>query len=158
MVLLEKSPDSLTLKLNCKMGEIIRNSKAYDSADVKVQINGVPIEVKSITYSNEQEHQLNHSLGANATSWSTGKITPSASMTLAMADVVPLELASNGSIMSIKPFTVTVEFVNEFNVIVVDKVIAKFKDEGRDVTGDMGLEKQYDLFALSVKLNVAGNN
>lgn len=58
------------------MGEIIRNSKAYDSADVKVQINGVPIEVKSISYSNAQEHQLNHTLGAEATSWSMGKIEP----------------------------------------------------------------------------------
>lgn len=136
------------------MSEIIRNSKAYDSADVKVQINGVPIEVKSISYGNEQEHQINHSLGANPTSWSMGKIEPSASMTVAMADIVPLEIASGGSLIKIKPFTITVEFVNEYNIIVVDKIIAKFKDEGRDVTGEMGLEKQYDLFALSVELNV----
>lgn len=136
------------------MSEIIRNSKAYDSADVKVQINGVPIEVKSISYGNEQEHQINHSLGANPTSWSMGKIEPSASMTVAMADIVPLEIASGGGLIKIKPFTITVEFVNEYNIIVVDKIIAKFKDEGRDVTGEMGLEKQYDLFALSVELNV----
>ncbi|MRI64658.1 hypothetical protein EDM00_11770, partial [Ornithobacterium rhinotracheale] len=63
------------------MSRVNRNGKAYDSADVKVQINGVPIEVKSIEYGNEQEHQLNHTLGARATSWSFGKITPSASMT-----------------------------------------------------------------------------
>lgn len=136
------------------MGEILRNSKAYDSADVKVQINGVPIEVKSISYSNAQDHQLNHTLGAKATSWSMGKIEPEASITLMMADVVPLEVASGGNLIAIKPFTITVEFVNEYNIIVVDKIIAKFKDEGRDVTGDMGLEKQYDLFALSVELNV----
>lgn len=136
------------------MSDIIRNGKAYDSADVKVQINAVPINVKSINYSNEQDHQLNHTLGIDASSWSLGKKTPSASMTLMMADVVPLEVASGGSILKIKPFIITIEFVNEFNVIVVDKVIAKFKTEGRDVTGDMGIEQQYELFALKVDLNV----
>lgn len=136
------------------MSEIIRNNKAYDSADVGVQINGVPIEVKSISYGNEREHQLNHSLGAKATSWSEGKITPSASMTVAMSDIIPLEMASGGSLINIKPFVITVEFVNDYNVVVVDRIIAKFKDEGRDVTGEMGLEKQYELFALDVKLNI----
>jgi hypothetical protein len=29
--------------------------------------------------------------------------------------------------------------------------------EGRNVTGDMGLEYQYDLFALDVQLNVAAS-
>ncbi|PTT43728.1 hypothetical protein DBR28_00110 [Chryseobacterium sp. HMWF028] len=136
------------------MSEIIRNGKAYDSVDVKVQINAVPINVKSLSYGNEQEHQLNHTLGADATSWSMGKKTPSASVTLMMADSVPLERAANGSLLKAKPFTITVEFVNEYNIIVVDKIIAKFQSEGREVTGDMGLEKQYDLFALAVDLNV----
>ncbi len=135
------------------MAKITRNGKAYDSADVHVQINGVPIEVKSISYGNEQEHQLNHTLGADATSWSRGKKTPSANMKLMMADVQPLEIAANGSLLNLKPFTITVEFVNEYNLIVVDKIVAKFKNEGRDVTGDMGLEKDYELFALSVELN-----
>ena len=136
------------------MSEIIRNGKAYDSADVKVQINGVPIEVKSLSYGNEQDHQLNHTMGIDATSWSWGKKTPACSWTLMMADTTPLETASGGDILKIKPFTITVEFVNDFNAIVVDKIIAKFKSDGREVTGDMGLEKQFELFALSVKLNV----
>jgi hypothetical protein len=139
------------------MSEIVRNSKAYDSADVKVQINGVPIEVKSFTYGNEREHQLNHTLGADGTSWSMGKKTPSASITLMMHDVMPLEVASRGDLLKIKPLTFTIEFVNEFNIIVVDKVIAKFKNEGREITGSMGLEKQYELFALSVQLNAILN-
>lgn len=136
------------------MSEIIRNGKAYDSVDVKTQINGVPINVKSLSYGTEQEHQLNHTLGADATSWSMGKKTPSASVTLMMADSVPLEVAAGGSLLKLKPFTMTVEFVNEYNIIVVDKIIAKFQSEGREVTGDMGLEKQFDLFALNVALNV----
>lgn len=137
------------------MATINRNGKAYDSADVKVQINGVPIEVSKLTYGNEQDHQLNYSLGADPTSWSMGKVKPSASMGLAMHDIVPLEKASGGSILKLKPFVITVEFVNDYNLIVVDKIIAKFQSEGRDVTGDMGLEKEFDLFALKVDLNVA---
>lgn len=137
------------------MADIIRNGKAYDSVDVKVQMNGIPIEVTTLSYGNEKEHQLNHTLGENATSWSWGKKTPNAKMGIMMHDLVPLEKASRGgSIMNIKPFTLTVEFVNEFNEIVVDKIIAKFQSEGREITGDMGLKMDYDLFALSVKLNV----
>lgn len=137
------------------MADIIRNGKAYDSVDVKVQINGIPIEVTSLTYGNEKEHQLNHTLGENATSWSWGKKKPNAKMGIMMHDIVPLETASKGnSIINIKPFTMTVEFVNEFNLIVVDKIVAKFQSEGREITGDMGLKMDYDLFALSVKLNV----
>lgn len=135
------------------MTVINRNGKAYDSADVKVQINGVPLEVKSISYGNEQEHQLNYGLSSHPTSWSMGKITPSASITVAMHNITPLERVSGG-LLKIKPFTITVEFVNEYNEIIVDKIIAKFKNEGREVTGDMGLEKQYELFALSVELGI----
>lgn len=140
------------------MATIIRNNKAYDSADVKVQINGVPIEVTSITYGNEQEHQANHTLGAEPTSWSRGKITPSASMGVMMHDILPLEMAAGGSLLNVKPFVITVEFVNEYNMIVVDKIVAKFKNEGREITGDMGLKKEYELFAMSVKLNVQAGN
>lgn len=137
------------------MSSIIRNGKAYDSADVKVQINGFPIEVSKIAYGNEQDTQLNYSLGANPTSWSKGKIKPNASIGIAMHDITPFEVASRGSILDIKPFFITVEFVNEYNIIVVDTILAKFQSEGRDVTGDMGLMKDYDLFALEVNLNVA---
>jgi hypothetical protein len=137
------------------MADITRNGKAYDSVDVKVQMNGIPIEVTSLTYSNEKEHQLNHTLGEDATSWSWGKKKPNAKMGIMMHDITPLEKAANGrSILLIKPFTLTVEFVNEFNEIVVDKIVAKFQTEGREITGDMGLKMDYDLFALSVKLNV----
>ncbi|AVF49370.1 hypothetical protein OZ664_19870 [Elizabethkingia sp. HX WHF] len=136
------------------MSDIIVNGKAYDSVDVKTQINGVPINVKSLTYGNEQEHQLNHTMSVDATSWSHGKNTPSASMTVMMADILPLEVAAGGNIRKIKPFIITTEYVNDYNMIVVDRIVAKFKSDGRDVTGDMGLEKQYELFALKVDLNV----
>ncbi|MDZ4147871.1 MAG: hypothetical protein U1C58_06275 [Flavobacteriaceae bacterium] len=138
------------------MADLIRNGKAYDSADVEAFINGVPINIAKISYGNEQEHQLNYTLGSNASSWSKGKITPSATIDLFMHDSVPLEMAAkNGDLLQVKPFDIVVTFANEYNIIVVDKILAKFKNTGRDVTGDMGLQKSYDLFALDVKLNIA---
>lgn len=137
------------------MATINRNGKAYDSADVTVRINEIEVELKSLEYGNEQEHQLNHTMGAKATSWSRGKITPNASMTALMVDIAPLEMEAGGDLLSVAPFTITVEFANEYNVVIVDKIVAKFAKEGRNITGDMGLEYQYDLFALDVQLNVA---
>jgi len=138
------------------MAKITRNGKTYDSVDVKCTINGAPIEVTSLTYGNEQENQLNWTLGSSeATSWSTGKRTPSATMGIMMHDVTPLELAAgSGSILDIKPFNVEVTFSNANNVTVVDTLLVKFQKEGREVTGEMGLKMEYPLFALSVKLNV----
>lgn len=138
------------------MGKITRNGKAYDSVDFSAFLNGVPVEVTSAKYGNEQEHQLNWTLGQDATSWSAGKRTPNCSLGFMMHDIVPIELASNGgSILDIKPFWVTMTFTNEYNIIVVDKVLVKFQSEGREVTGEMGLKMEYPMFALDVKLNVA---
>lgn len=138
------------------MADITRNGKAYDSVDCECFINGVTIEITSATYGNEQEHQLNWTLGQNASSWSAGKRTPSCTIGIMMHDIVPIELAAKGgSILDIKPFWIIFTFTNEFNIIVTDKVLVKFQNEGREVTGEMGLKKEYTMFALDVKLNVA---
>ena len=138
------------------MAKITRNGKSYDSVDVKCNINSVDIEVTSLTYGNEQEHQLNWTLGSSeATSWSTGKRTPNASMGVMMHDITPLETAMIGrSILDIKPFYLIVSFTNEYNLLVVDRLLVKFTKEGREVTGEMGLKMDYPLFALKVDLNM----
>lgn len=138
------------------MAKITRNGKSYDSVDVKANINGIDLEVTSLTYGNEQEHQLNWTLGSSeATSWSTGKRTPNASMGIMMHDVTPLEIAAAGrSILDIKPFYVIVTFTNEYNMLIVDRLLVKFSKEGREVTGEMGLKLDYPMFALKVDLNM----
>ena len=138
------------------MAKITRNGKTYDSVDVKCFINGIQLEVTSLTYGNEQEHQLNWTLGSSeGTSWSTGKRTPNASMGVMMHDMTPLEIASAGkSILDIKPFNLIVTFTNEYNMPVVDRLLVKFQKEGREVTGEMGLKMDYPLFALEVNLNM----
>lgn len=138
------------------MADITRNGKAYDSVDCECFVSGVLLEITNATYGNEQEHQLNWTLGQKPTSWSSGKRTPSCTIGIMMHDITPIELAAKGgSILDIKPFWVIFTFTNEFNVIVTDKVLVKFQNEGREVTGEMGLKKEYTMFALDVKLNVA---
>lgn len=133
------------------MSIIRKNGKAYDSGDVVVTIDGIVTdEVKEITYGTEQEHQENHSLANKATSWSAGKITHTSSITIYMASVVAIERKHGGNLLKARPFDIQVTFVNEYNEIINDTLTVKFKSQGREVTGDMGLAKQFELFTLNV--------
>lgn len=133
------------------MALIRKGGKAYDSGDVIITMDGVMIdEVKDITYGTDQEHQVNHSLSNDPTSWSMGKITHKSTITLYMAAVVMLEKMSGGNLLSKRPFDIQVSFVNEYNEIVNDTLTVKFQSQGRDVTGEMGLVKQFDLFVLNI--------
>ena len=134
---------------------ITRNGKAYDGGDVRFQIDGVDYYgVKEATYGNEQEHQLNFSGRNEATSWSRGKKTPGFSFTLEMADVIALEERFGNDFLKVPPFTVTAVLGDEFNTTVTDRCLVKFKNNGRDLNGEMNLAKQFEMFALKVELNV----
>lgn len=133
---------------------IKKDGKAYDSGDVVITLLGnIANEVSEIIYGTEQEHQLNHHLGNDAKSWSMGKKTPTASITMSMKEAVAIEDAAGGDLLKIKPFDINVSFVNEYNKIVNDTIICKFKSQGRDVNGEMGLMKQFELFTLDIKYN-----
>lgn len=136
------------------MSTVRKNGKAYDSADAIITMFGSDgAEVDAITYNTEQEHQKNYVLGSTrAKSWSMGKVSDEGSITLYMSTVVQFEkLAKNGDLMSIKPFDVQVTFANEYNEIVNDTIVCKFMDQGREVTGEMGLKRAFKLFVLEVK-------
>ncbi len=137
------------------MSRIIRNNKAYDSGDAVVTIGSIVTDLVEITYGTEQEHQVNHALGNDAKSWSKGKITHTATATFMVQDISPLEKAAGGSLLNIQPFFINVSLVNEYNEIVNDTLLVKFKNQGREVTGDMGLNKQYELFAMDIEYNNA---
>lgn len=135
--------------------KVIRNNKAYDSVDVNTDINGVPVETVELSYNTSQEHQLNHTLGsAEGSSWSVGKKEHTCTATFMLHDINPIEKAAGGDLLSIKPFYYNVVIENEFNAPIVDTLLVKFQDQGREVTGDMGLQKQYELFVLAAKYNV----
>lgn len=129
---------------------VIKNGKAYDSGDVTITALGQILdEVVELSYSTNQEHQVNHTLGSNeASSWSRGKITHTASITIMMNGVVALEKAAGGSLLAIKPFDINVTFADEFNDLVNDTITVKFQDQGRAINGEMGLSQQYNLFTI----------
>jgi hypothetical protein len=137
--------------------EIVRNGKAYDSGDVDVTIDGVMFPgVAKIEYSVSQEHQKNFSLKNRGTSWSKGKINESGKLELYMEDAVALQLgAGKGkSLLDIKPFYTTSTFTNEDQVVITDRILWKFQDDGRVVDGSMGLKKEYEMFVLGIWFNV----
>jgi hypothetical protein len=141
-------------------GTIVRkNGKAYDSADVVVQLLGsMESEVSEITYYTDREHQLNHSLGRFATSWSMGKEMPQeANITLSMNATAKLEKMAKASggrtILDLAPFDINVSFINEFNEPVNDTISCKFQSTGRQIDGGMNLKYQHKLFVLDIDYN-----
>lgn len=138
--------------------KIRKDGKAYDGGDATVFALGqFWEEVTAIEYGTTQEHQKNYTLGSyQATSWSMGKIEHTGSVTMMMNQAVSLENACKGNLMSIKPFTINVSYVNEYNQIVNDTILAKFQSQGREVNTEMGLNKQYELFVLNVEYNNGG--
>ncbi len=136
------------------MSTVRKNGKAFDSGDVVVVMLGAEVEeVSEISYSTKQEHQVNHALANDAKSWSAGKISHTASMTISMVDAAAIEKAAGGNLLTIKPFDINVTFTNEYNDIVNDTITAKFQKQGREINGDMGLVYQYDLFVLNISYN-----
>lgn len=136
------------------MATIRKDGKAYDSGDVIVTLLGaVESEVKEISYSTEQEHQVNHSLANDATNWSMGKRNHSGTITLYMNSAKKLEKLAGGDITRLAPFDINVTFINPFNEMVNDTLVCKFTNMGRQVTGEMGLEFQYNLLVLDISYN-----
>ena len=135
--------------------KIRRDGKAYDGGDATVFALGqMWEEVVEIDYNTTQELQKNFTLGSRrATSWSQGKIEDTGSITMMMNQAVSLENACNGDLLNIKPFPINVTFVDGYNQIVNDTILAKFQSQGRTVNTEMGLSKQYELFVLEVTYN-----
>jgi hypothetical protein len=142
------------------MGNITRNGKAYDAADVTIELLGnTPNEVYELKYATETADKLNYSLGSNKpSSWSKGQESHSASITLSMADTAAIENAARkaglSKITDIPPFAIVVSFFNEFGDRVLDRIMCKFMSTGRDMAqGGQALQYQHNLMVLDIKYN-----
>jgi hypothetical protein len=139
------------------MATIIKNGKAYDSADVSIELLGnSPNEVYDISYSTEQQHQKNFVLGSHkAKTWSQGNIDHNGSITLSLDDGARIEQAARklglDLITKIPPFSIVVQYFNEFNQLIQDVLMVKFQTQGRQVGGDMALRYQYTLFVMDIQ-------
>ena len=133
------------------MTVVNKNAKAYDSGDVAIIVDAMPFSgVKEISYSTKQEHQLNYALGSDPHSWSKGKTEHAGSVTIYMEDLHAMMKIRGANILKWEPVTINVTFVNEVNDIINDTVYAKFQSMGREVTGEMGLATQFELFVLGI--------
>lgn len=136
---------------------VTRNGKTYDAGDVSIGLLGYEeSEVVDLNYSYEEEHALNFTLPRRATSYSIGKEQPKASITLMLTAVRRLEKIAKASggdskLSRLKPFPITVTLFNDDQEEFTDIIYAKFKGQGRSISGTEGLRQQFELFVTDIE-------
>lgn len=138
------------------MSAITKNGKSYGNADVQIAMLGsIDYEITKLSYSVSQEHKANYSLGsASPTSYSLGNKTYEASMTMRLKSLSQIEKAAGGDLLSIKPFTIVVTYVDDENEIIIDKLLVKFKKTGKSVGDGDAVETDMELFCLDIEFDV----
>ena len=136
------------------MGRIKRMGEVYSAGDVKVTVAGIyDFDPSAISYSYSYAHEYQRGLKRAPRGWRMGQKDMEGSMTLPLDAVAELEKLF-GDIALIRPFPINVTFANFENEMIHDIIYAKFQGNGREVTGDGEIEKEYDLFILDMKLNI----
>lgn len=138
------------------MAVISRNGKSYGGADVTIAILGsIDYEVTKLEYEVKQSYTANYSIGSDMpTSYSQGKREFSCSLGLRMKSISAIEKAAGGDLLSIKPFPITVTYVNEENEIITDVITAKFASQGRSVGDDDDLKRDFEMFCTNIEFNI----
>jgi len=136
------------------MARIKRMGEVYSAGDVKVTVAGIyDFDPSAISYSYSYAHEKARSLKRKARGWRMGQRDDEASMTLPLDVIADLE-KKFGDIALIRPFPINVTFANFENEMIHDLIWAKFIGNGREVTNDGELEREYELFVLDMVLNV----
>lgn len=138
------------------MAKVKRMHEVYSSGDVTVTLNGIyDINPSAIEYNSNYAHEYQRGLRRNARGWRMGAQEMDAKITLPLDAVSQIEKsAPNGDIALIRPFPIIITFLNSENDIIKDIVTAKFKGNGRAVTNDGEIEREYELFPTEMKFNV----
>jgi hypothetical protein len=138
------------------MSIIIKQGQSYNAGDVQVNIMGdLNLEVTKVVYDVKQSHKANYSVGCqDPTSYSVGKKEYTCTLGLRLASIAQLEKAAGGSLLDIKPFNIIVTYVNDENEIITDRLLVKFKEQGRSVSSDDedGV-KEFEMFCLGIDFN-----
>ncbi len=136
------------------MSRLKRMGEVYSAGDVKVTVAGIyDFDPSAISYSYNYAHEYQRGLKRKPRGWRMGQKEMEGSMTLALDVVAELE-KKFGDIALIRPFPINITFANFENEMIHDIVWAKFQGNGREVTGDGELEREYELFILDLKLNI----
>ena len=138
------------------MAIIRRMGEVYSAGDVIVDIAGLhDVNPSAIEYNSSYAHEYSRGLKRKARGWRMGAREMDVKMTLPLDVISVIEkVAPKGELAFIRPFPITVVYTNAENDLITDVIIAKFKGQGRSVTVDGELEREYELFATDMKFNV----
>lgn len=100
------------------------NGKAYEWADIVVNIGGVPITgIKSIEYSESQTMENVYAAGRFPNARTYGKVEPTAKVSMLMSSVEAIQaVAPSGRIQDLPEFDIPVVFLDTNNVTVRHKL------------------------------------
>ena len=124
------------------------NGRAYDFAQIEVNILGVPVAgVTAISYSEEQEKVNNFGAGSRPVSRGHGAINASGSITISMNDVEAIrDAAPFGSLLQIPSFDISITFLNAQKVVTHVLKNCEFLNDGVEASqGDTDLVRSFDL-------------
>jgi hypothetical protein len=138
------------------MGRIRRMGEEYSAGDVVVTMAGMrDIDADSISYDYNYAHVKQHGIRRKGRSWRMGARECTCTVGLPLDMISEFEkIAPRGDIALIRPFPINVVFLNAENEMIRDVIIAKFQGNGRNVTLDEGITREYELFVLDIQLNV----
>lgn len=137
---------------------IRRMGEVYSAGDCVVTLAGMfDIDPSEISYSYKYAHEYQRGLKREPRGWRMGAKEMEAKMKLPLDIMTVVEKAAKlvgGDIAKIKPFPVNITILNDENETVHDYLLVKFTGNGRNITGEDGLEYEFELFVLDMKLNV----
>lgn len=138
------------------MSRVRRGGEVYSAGDVVVTIAGMfDVNPSAIDYSTSNAHEYSRGLKRQARGWRMGAEEHTCKMTLPLDVIAEIErVAPKHRLANIKPFPINITYLGADNEMVHDVVVAKFKDQGRSVTADGEIEKEYELFVIDIKYNV----
>lgn len=135
------------------MSEFTINTRLYSWADIKAFMLGrMPTGITEITYKDNLPHEDVYGQGNVPVGYTVGNYKAEASITLLMGEVEALRRASpTGRLSSIRPFLITVAYINEDQIPVKHSFTAKFtSDEGGGNNGNS------NALATTLPLKVVG--
>ena len=124
------------------------NGRAYDFAQIVVNVLGVPLMgISSVTYSEEQEKTNNYGAGKYAVSRGHGAVEASASFDIHMNDIEALrDAAPLGRLLDIPPFDIPITFLNANKVVTHTLKNCEFTNDGVEASqGDTQVQRSFDL-------------
>lgn len=134
---------------------IKRMGEAYSAGDVITTTALVQdMNPSELNYGYTYAHEHEYGIKRDPRAWRMGKKSFEASMTLPLDVSAEFEkIAPGGDIAKLRPFVMVVVFFNAENEMIRDIITWKFTGNKRNVSGDAGLENQFEMFITDLELN-----